>query len=250
MLDSMQLAEQQLRQQQLQQQQLTQQLKEQEKMAVIGQLVSGVAHELGAPLSVIDGRVQRVLREHNDDDTERQLQAVRNQVSRLSTLVRQLQAFAYTPLVQRQALSLAELLQQAIHSLSFELQAEDPQPQLQQPCPKVTLHGDAARLELALVNLLRNAVQAATSSVSVQVQINTGELAISVLDDGAGLPAQFSTEQLLSPFVSTKAQGRGTGLGLAIVQQIVLEHQGQLLLSNRPQGGCCVRISLPLEVHA
>ena len=84
----------------------------------------------------------------------------------------------------------------------------------------------------------------------MQVEVNTGEVAISVLDDGAGLPAQFSAEQLLSPFVSTKAQGRGTGLGLAIVQQIVLEHQGQLLLSNRPQGGCCVRISLPLEVHA
>jgi len=249
MLDSMQQSEQQLRQQQLQQQQLTQQLKEQEKMAVIGQLVSGVAHELGAPLTVIDGRVQRVLREHNDEDTERQLQAVRNQVSRLSTLVRQLQAFAYTPVAQRQPLSVAELLQQAIHSLSFELQAEDAQPQLQQPCPKVTLYGDPGRLELALVNLLRNAVQAATSSVAVQVEVNAGELAISVLDDGAGLPPQFSTAQLLSPFVSTKAQGRGTGLGLAIVQQIVLEHQGKLLLSNRPQGGCCVRITLPLQAE-
>ena len=250
MLDSMQQAEQQLRQQQLQQQQMTQQLKEQENMAVIGQLVSGVAHELGAPLTVIDGRVQRVMRQHPDEDTERQLQAVRNQVFRLSTLVRQLQAFAYTPVAQRQPVSVAGLLQQAIHSLSFELQAEDPQPQLQQPCPAATLYGDAARLELALVNLLRNAVQAANSSVAVQVEVNTGEVAISVLDDGAGLPAQFSAEQLLSPFVSTKAQGRGTGLGLAIVQQIVLEHQGQLLLSNRPQGGCCVRISLPLEVHA
>ncbi|MDP2716998.1 HAMP domain-containing sensor histidine kinase [Rheinheimera sp.] len=247
MLDAMQQTEQQLRQQQLQQQQLTQQLKEQEKMAVIGQLVSGVAHELGAPLTVIDGRVQRVLRTHNDADTERQLQAVRNQVSRLSTLVRQLQAFAYTPVAQRQPLSVAELLQQAIHSLSFELQAEDPQPHLLQPCPAVTLYGDAARLELALVNLLRNAVQAASSNVTVQVAVSVGELTISVLDDGAGLPVQFSTEQLLSPFVSTKAQGRGTGLGLAIVQQIVLEHQGKLLLSNRPQGGCCVRITLPLE---
>jgi signal transduction histidine kinase len=241
MLDSMQQAEHQLRQQQLQQQLLTQQL--------IGQLVSGVAHELGAPLTVIDGRVQRVLREHTDEDTERQLQAVRNQVSRLSTLVRQLQAFAYTPGAQRQPLSVAELLQQAIHSLSFELQAEDAQPQLQQPSPKVTLHGDPGRLELALVNLLRNAVQAATSSVSVQVEVNAGELAISVLDDGAGLPPQFSTEQLLSPFVSTKAQGRGTGLGLAIVQQIVLEHEGKLLLSNRPEGGCCVRITLPLQAE-
>lgn len=248
MLDSMQQSEQQLRQQQLHQQQLAQQLKEQEKMAVIGQLVSGVAHELGAPLTVIDGRVQRVLRQHNDDDTERQLQAVRNQVSRLSTLVRQLQAFAYTPVTQRQKLVLAELLQQAIHSLSFELQAEDAVPRLQQPCPAVTLYGDAARLELALVNILRNAVQAAETSVQLVVDMTESLLSISVLDDGAGLPPQFSTEQLVSPFVSTKAQGRGTGLGLAIVQQIVLEHQGQLLLSNRPEGGCCVRITLPLEI--
>lgn len=247
MLDSLQQSEQQIRQQHFQQQQLKQQLKEQQNMAVIGQLVSGVAHELGAPLSVIDGRVQRVLREHNDADTERQLQAVRNQVWRLSTLVRQLQAFAHTPRAQRQLTPLSDLLQQANQSLSFELQPEDIKPQLLLPGSGIALYGDADRLELALVNVLRNAVQAASSSVRVQLETRDETAIISVLDDGPGLPAQYSTAQLLSPFITTKAQGRGSGLGLAIVQQIVLEHQGELTLSNRPQGGCCVCIILPLE---
>ena len=124
---------------------------------------------------------------------------------------------------------------------------EDVKPQLLLPGSGIALYGDADRLELALVNVLRNAVQAASSSVRVQLETRDETAIISVLDDGPGLPAQYSTAQLLSPFITTKAQGRGSGLGLAIVQQIVLEHQGELTLSNRPQGGCCVRIILPLE---
>lgn len=247
MLDSMQQAQLQLASQRVQQQQMEQQLKEQEKMAVIGQLVSGVAHELGAPLTVIDGRVQRVMRRFDDPDTERQLQAVRNQVSRLSRLVKQLQVFAYTPITERQVQSLDTLLQQALQSISFELQHNEPQPQLQQPCPAILIHANAARLELALVNLLRNAVQAAKQQVLVSVSCDAGQVTICVVDDGPGLPAQFSVQQLMSPFVSTKAQGRGTGLGLAIVQQIITEHQGELTLANRAEGGCMACIILQQE---
>lgn len=244
MLDSIQQAEQQILQQRQHQLLIEQQLKEQEKMAVIGQLVSGVAHELGAPLTVIDGRVQRVLRQHNDDDTSRQLTAVRGQVLRLSRLVKQLQAFAYTPLKSHQPLQLNLLLQQAIQNLSYELQSSDPQPELLHPCPDTLVQADHARLELALVNLLRNAVQAAEHQVTVQLSQRQGEAIIDICDDGSGLPPQYSVSQLLSPFVSTKEQGQGTGLGLAIVQQIIQEHQGQLSLKNRPQGGCHVRITL------
>ncbi|MDX3775284.1 HAMP domain-containing sensor histidine kinase [Chromatiaceae bacterium AAb-1] len=250
MLDSIHQAEQQIQQQRLHQQQIEQQLKEQEKMAVIGQLVSGVAHELGAPLTVIDGRVQRVLRQHNDDDTSRQLTAVRGQVLRLSRLVKQLQAFAYTPVKLHQPVQLNLLLQQAIQNLSYELQTGDPQPEMLQPCPEVVLLADGARLELALVNLLRNAVQAADSQLTVKLSQRHNEAIIDICDDGAGLPSQYSVSQLLSPFVSTKEQGQGTGLGLAIVQQIIQEHQGQLILKNRPQGGCHARIILKVNHNA
>ncbi|MFW8142397.1 histidine kinase dimerization/phospho-acceptor domain-containing protein, partial [Klebsiella pneumoniae] len=85
---------------------IEQQLKEQETMAAIGQVVSGVAHELGAPLSVIDGRAQRLLRQHPDADSQRQLQAIRGQVLRLNRMVKQLQAFAHTPVTSWQRIAL------------------------------------------------------------------------------------------------------------------------------------------------
>lgn len=248
MLDSIHQAEQQIQQQRQHQQKIEQQLKEQEKMATFGQLVSGVAHELGAPLTVIDGRVQRVLRLHQDDDTTRQLQAVRNQVQRLSYLVKQLQAFAYAPASARHLLQLPHLLQQAIQNLSYELHSSDPHPVLQQPCPEIRLEADSARLELAIVNLLRNAAQAARSSVTLTLTTEPGKAIIDIRDDGPGLPDGYSVEQLLSPFVSTKEQGKGTGLGLAIVQQIISEHGGRLLLENLPEGGCLARIELRTDV--
>lgn len=246
MLDEINAAEQQLLAQQAQQRKIEQQLKEQETMAAIGQVVSGVAHELGAPLSVIDGRAQRLLRQHPDADSQRQLQAIRGQVLRLNRMVKQLQAFAHTPVTSWQRIALLPLLQQAVQSISYELQDDEKQPEIKLPCPDILLYVDIARLELALVNVLRNATQAAASQVVIESQQQHDQLLIKVQDDGKGLTSNLTTEQMMNPFVSTKPQGQGTGLGLAIVQQIMQEHRGTVSLKNNPEGGCEVTLTLPL----
>lgn len=225
---------------------LAQQLKAQETMAAIGQVVSGVAHELGAPLSVIDGRAQRLLRKQTDEDSIRQLEAVRGQVARLNKMVQQLQAFAHTPVAEQQQIMLSQLLQQALHSLSFEQQEHDVIPELTAGYPQLSLQADVPRLELALVNVLRNAMQAAHSRVLVSAERQGNELWLRVQDDGLGLPGNLTAAELMTPFVSTKVQGKGTGLGLAIVQQIVQAHQGRVLIHNLAAGGCEVCLILPL----
>ncbi|MEN3159332.1 HAMP domain-containing sensor histidine kinase [Alkalimonas sp. NCh-2] len=250
MLDDMAVAQSQLQSQQAEQQRMQQQLKKQETMAAIGQVVSGVAHELGAPLSVIDGRAQRLLRLQQDEDSQRQLEAIRGQVQRLSRMVKQLQAFAHTPVASWQTISLPELLQQALTSISFELQPGDAEPQLLAPCPALVLTLDPDRFELALVNGLRNAVQAARSEVLIQVISDPHSLTILIEDDGPGLPTGQAAADVMQPFVSTKPQGQGTGLGLAIVQQILQEHQGSVQLSNKTQPnqevtGCRLSLTLP-----
>lgn len=246
MLDEITMAEQQLRSQQQQQRQIEQQLKEKETMAAIGQVVSGVAHELGAPLSVIDGRAQRLLRLQPDEDSHRQLQAIRGQVIRLNRMVKQLQAFAHTPVASWQNIHLPQLLQQAIQSISYEQQQDEAEPTIKRPCPNVEVQVDAPRMELALVNVLRNAIQAASSQVSIACELDESDLIIRIQDDGAGVASNLSTEHIMSPFVSTKPQGKGTGLGLAIVQQIMQEHHGSVSLHNRSEGGCEVTLTLPL----
>lgn len=250
MLDSIHQAEQAILAHREHEIELLKQLREQEKMAAIGQLASGVAHELGAPLTVIDGRAQRLLKLHEDDATKHQLTAVRGQVQRLTKLVQQLLAFSRTPVAAPERISLQALLESALQQLRYELTEQAPTLTLPEAYPAVQLWGDPARLELALVNVLRNAVQAAATRVQVAVAVAESDgqavVHISVQDDGEGLPEHIDKAQLLSPFTTTKAQGEGTGLGLAIVKYVVSAHQGELDLQNHPAGGCLLTLTLPL----
>lgn len=108
--------------------------------------------------------------------------------------------------------------------------------------------GDAGRLELALLNLLRNALQASETAVDVKLTTDGAWLDIRITDDGPGLPDQ-PVEKLLEPFFTTKSPGEGTGLGLAIVQSVADEHGGELTLESG-QGHCVVTLRLPLDRHA
>lgn len=246
MLDAIAAAEQEINARREQEMSLQEQLREKQEMAAIGQVASGVAHELGAPLTVIDGRAQRLLRQHDDPETQRQLQAVRGQVQRLTRMVRQLLAFSRTPISSREQIELAQLVAQANTSLSYEQQADSPELDVQPPGGSVAIYGDTQRLELALVNVMRNAMQAAKTKVQVRWSQQGNEAVIQVRDDGDGLPEQHKDSELLTPFVTTKEQGKGTGLGLAIVAYVVRDHGGQLNLTNHADGGCEVTIRLPL----
>ncbi|MEB3735351.1 ATP-binding protein [Halopseudomonas pachastrellae] len=109
-----------------------------------------------------------------------------------------------------------------------------------------TVKGDPGRLELALLNLLRNALQASEQRLQVQLSQQRGQVRIDIDDDGPGLP-EASREQLLEPFFTTKPPGEGTGLGLAIVNTIAEEHGGQLVLDSSPLGGCRASLLLPVD---
>lgn len=227
-----------------QQVELQSRLREHEKMAAIGQLARGVAHELGAPLTVISGRAKRLLKRHTDTESQRQLTAISGQVERLTNLVQQLLDFSRAPVNAEQSQALPALIEQAARAIGHE---NDGQVQLQitQVPAQATVQADTARLELALVNLFRNALQAAASQVTVSVETAQHGYWVVVADDGPGLPQDTDVTQLIEPFATTKPIGEGTGLGLAIVAHVVSAHHGKFLLQNRPSGGCQARIFLP-----
>ncbi|SMQ57902.1 HAMP domain-containing protein [Pseudidiomarina planktonica] len=250
MLDSIAAAEREILQRREHEIDLLKQLREQEKMAAIGQVASGVAHELGAPLTVIDGRAQRLLKKHDDADSQRQLQAVRGQVQRLTRMVRQLLAFSRTPVAVHEQVLTGELIEQARESVSYEQQANGPELKLVPPAQDFHVAGDVQRLELALVNVMRNALQAATSQVQIAWTQQQNQVLITIRDDGKGLPTESSNQPLTTPFVTTKEQGEGTGLGLAIVQYVISDHGGTLQLANHPDGGCEVSILLPCNINS
>lgn len=134
-------------------------------------------------------------------------------------------------------------------SIKHELASKPPQITLDIPA-EASVTVDPARFELLLVNLLRNACQAAVSQVGVNYQSDTDGWCLSVWDDGAGIDAELDPHQLLEPFFTTKPKGQGTGLGLAIVHNIVSDHHGELRLSHAQAGGLQVSLRFPEEVRA
>ncbi|NDW22153.1 sensor histidine kinase [Alteromonas hispanica] len=219
------------------------QLKEQESLALIGHLVSGIAHELGAPLSVISGRTERLKRRNRPAEEEKELIAIDGQVTRLISMVEQLQAFAYKPEVNFEKIDLQDLISQAMRRLSYELPLDDIDRCVSQHIQNDVIYADKIRLELAVVNLLRNALQACVSSVIISAEVKHHHVIIAITDDGPGIAEGSSLDALIKPFYSTKPQGEGTGLGLAIVDQVMQEHGGKLMLENNKNTGLCATLT-------
>lgn len=223
-------------------------LKDNEKMVAIGGMARGIAHELGAPLSVIDGRARRLQRSIDlDAQQQRQLQGIRTQVARLTRTVTQLLDYCRPASLRHRNLSAQHLLDSVTEALRPE--AEIASRQLHSDVTDTQLPyltGDPGRLELALLNLLRNAVQASATQAVISTRVSGQHLCFQIEDDGPGLPAE-PVSRLLEPFFTTKSSGEGTGLGLAIVQAVAEEHQGTLELGRSRLGGCSATLCLPLK---
>lgn len=245
MLADLEQADRDLRQQQAEQARLNQQLQEQQKLAAIGQVARGIAHELGAPLSVISGRGRRIAQKGPlNGAQEMQLDKINRQVDRLNRIVRQLLDYCRPEAQPHRLSSPRQLAQQALDDVSPEQSAEAPTPELEVAPDLPEINVDPNRVVLALVNLLRNAQQVAQQSISLSVFEQAGQVCFAITDDGPGLEAEPS--ELQQAFYTSKPAGEGTGLGLAIVANIAQEHQGELCLNNRADSpGCVASLCLP-----
>ncbi len=246
MLDSVAEYEHKIQAHQLSERRLLLQLKDKEKMAIVGTMARGFAHELGAPLSVISGRAQR-LRRLLDGAGEYELAEIERQVQHLTQTVNQLLDYSRPGIHTRRQFVIDTVIQHVQELLLPLGDAQELQLRFAVEEGLPPLQGDPERLQLALLSVVRNARQAARSWVQLRVSGDSEALTIAVEDDGPGLP-DLPAEQLIEPFFTTKPSGDGTGLGLSIAEGIVREHGGSLKLSNRREGGA--RVSLVLPWHA
>lgn len=250
MLDSIQAAQDTLRHKQRQQKALEDQLRHSEKLAAIGQLAAGVAHELGTPLSVISGQAQRALRSSElPPRLTANLEQIRREVDKLTYIVRQLLQFSHRSPLQLKALQPGQVARSAAAAVGEEAAAAQVALEMAVDEPLPTLHADPVRLEQALVNLLRNAIQATPATrVRLACMHRNGRMVFEVADNGPGIPAHQS-KRLFEPFFTTKTVGSGTGLGLAVVHGIVQEHGGRIEVGRGDGNGACFRILLPLTAE-
>ena len=245
MVSSIRQAEEEVERRQHRERDLERRLQESERIAVVGRVVQGLAHELGSPLSVIDGRVRRLERNggDNDSDTNRFLRDIRRQVGRMTEIVRQLLNYGRTDTRERRRVPVAELLS------SVCLENDEAPINLEADATDHVVHGDPVRLELAVSNLIRNGVRHARHRVTVGAkETDNGHIALFVEDDGPGVAAE-DLPHIFEPFFTRQPPGEGTGLGLAIVQSVMREHHGEVRYETPCGGGARFTLYLPSETN-
>jgi len=223
-------------------------------MESIGTLAAGVAHEVGNPLASISALVQVVQRSTNDEFVKEKLELVKNQVTRISKIIRDLVDFSRPSNYELQMTDINQNIQEAVEiikvgakakSINFEMELNDSIPIL----PLV-----ADQIQQVFVNILLNAVDIIIESprglekdlIRVCSEVDEDQIIIEFYDNGRGI-ADENLAKVFEPFYTTKKEGKGTGLGLWVSYGIIKSFQGDLKVSSKLGEGTTFKITLPIH---
>jgi two-component system, NtrC family, sensor kinase len=224
------------------------QLVRSEKMAGMGQLVAGVAHELNNPLTAVLGYTEILVDQVSDVAVQRELGIIRKEATRMKRIIENLQRFSRQHKVERRSMDLSTVVEELLKLRSYDIQARGVQIEVDIDPHLPRIVADDSLLNQVLLNVLNNAVDAVERSERKRVLIEGRALAkdlqLRVIDSGPGFP---DVNRVFDPFYTTKAPGKGTGLGLSICYGIIKEHGGEITASNLESGGACITIKLPLN---
>lgn len=225
---------------------LQEQLVRAEKLATVGVLAAGIAHEIGTPLSVIRGRADhaagRLGADHPQSDG---LRVIVEQSDRVVRTIRALLDFARRQPVQVGPVSVLAAARSAVELLRFEAERRDVLVDLGGIDADATVAADRDALQQVLVNLLVNALDASPPGAGITIRATGGaRVRIEIADRGHGI-APEDLHRVLDPFYTTKKRGQGTGLGLPIVDRIVRDHGGFLTIESAVGKGTCVILDWP-----
>lgn len=250
MLDTIAAAEAEIAEQRRQQSALEEQLRRSERLAALGRLSGGVAHELGTPLSTILGRASQSLRNSEDlpDGCVRNLEVIDRETRRMERIVRELLDFGRMGGGTRRQISVEVLVNTAIKATADDVESNGSKIHVDASAEAVHIDVDPARFERALTNLISNASQSARGEIAIGWRTTEEkQLVLWVDDDGQGIDPG-DRQRIFEPFYTTKRADGGTGLGLSIVHAIVAEHGGTVVAGASPQlGGARMELVLPLE---
>jgi C4-dicarboxylate-specific signal transduction histidine kinase len=248
-------AEVQRREQELREKQ--EQLVQAGKLATLGELTTGVAHELNNPLNNIGLFIGNVIDQIElgmaDTEPERILQELNNamqQVRKATEIISHLRTFGRAASVSRERLSVGQVIQRSLALMREQLRLRQIDVKLHFPPEDILIWGNAIQLEQVFINLLTNARDALLNSprkiITITCKVHEQIINISVRDTGPGIPPGLE-QRIFDPFFTTKDVGTGTGLGLSITYGIIKEHQGTILVENYPDEGALFLIQLPLK---
>jgi two-component system NtrC family sensor kinase len=222
-----------------------------EKLAAVGQLVSGVAHELNNPLTSIAGLSEFLLEQKEISKKDRgHLKVIHEQAERAGRIVRNLLTFARKEPAERTPVDLNDVVQRTLQLMEYDLKIKDVDVHrdLRAALPHVL--GDGHSLLQVVLNLLTNAAQAVAGNGAGRpraITVSTwfdDQVHLRVADTGPGIN-DVVAQNVFTPFFTTKEPGKGTGLGLSIAHTIVENHGGRITVERPSTGGAAFRVDLP-----
>jgi len=227
-------------------------LRHTERLATLGQLSAGMAHELGTPLNVISGRAKLIASEElSQAEATHSARIIGEQAERMTHIMRQLLDYARRGDIRKQPVIVADLLANVVEMLHPIISKQRVEVELNLPTEPFQVRADLSQLQQVLLNLAMNGIQAMGRGGKLRLELqphpeDKNQIRISITDEGSGIAAE-NLQHIFDPFFTTKEVGQGTGLGLSIAQGIVSEHGGKIEIDSSPGKGSCFRLTLPLD---
>jgi len=226
--------------------QIQEQLRKTERIAELGTLASGMAHEIGTPMNVILGRAEYLMERVKEEPVRKGLQTIVAQVERITKVMNQLLAFARRKSPERGPLALKDIVDDSLElfwerlakaRVTVELALDD-------HCPAA--QADADQMRQVIINLIMNALHAMEGGGTLRVGLEPEQdrVKLTVADTGHGIPKD-ALQKIFEPFFTTKEFGKGTGLGLTVVKGIIEEHQGTITVDSEEGKGTTFTVWLP-----
>jgi two-component system NtrC family sensor kinase len=220
-------------------------------MSSVGQLVSGVAHELNNPLTGITGFAQLLLlREDLPDDARKQIETIYAEAERASKIVSNLLTFARRRRAQKEPSNLNTLLERVLELRNYDLRVRNIDTELDLDGSLPATLADPNQIQQVFLNIIINAEQAmradsGTGTLRIATGVRGGAIVVSFEDSGPGMSAE-TVRRIFDPFFTTKEAGEGTGLGLTISYGIIEEHGGRIWAESASGRGTTFFIELPI----
>jgi len=227
---------------------LQDQLRRTERVAELGTLASGMAHEIGTPMNVILGRAEYLMDRVTEEPIKRGLRTIITQVERITKVMNQLLSFARRKAPQRVPLDLRKVIEDGMEMFQERLARNQIRINMEmaEPCPMVL--ADADQMSQVLLNLVMNALHAMPEGGTLHVGLEPEQpmVKLTIGDTGHGIPPE-AIGNIYDPFFTTKEFGKGTGLGLTVVKGIIEEHQGSIVVESEEGKGTRFTVLLPID---
>jgi PAS domain S-box-containing protein len=230
---------------------LEQQIVQSERLAAMGAMIGGVAHELNNPLTSIMG-VSELLQDTETNETSRkQLAMLQQQARRAAEIVQNLTYFSRPPAPGKSRINLVEVVERTLNLHAYSLRKNNVTVDFLKQAGMPYALGDPHQLMQVFLNLILNAEHAirdARDKGTLRIRLGKGHdsVWVSFHDDGPGITKE-NLPNIFDPFYTTKRPGRGTGLGLSICKSVMKEHKGSIEAANSPDGGAVFTVTLPVS---